>query len=192
MKSRAMIGVGLLCLALTACQRAPAPAASETTPLAEAEATPPQPPKPPRKPPVPPAPAADAGSPAEIAPTAAAPPPEIAKVEPPPAKAEPPPPRIPLKLKPENLIGLDQPTTTQLLGQPSERSEAPPATIWRYTGRSCQLEIYFYLDLKSQVMRALHYEVKTHEAAEPARSQCFADLLAQHEADPVPGASPPN
>ncbi|HXQ47284.1 MAG TPA: hypothetical protein VN806_11755 [Caulobacteraceae bacterium] len=140
------------------------------------------------------APAADAGSAAEIAPTAAAPT-EAAPAEAPPAeiaKAEPPSPRAPLKLKAENLIGLDQPSTSALLGEPSERSEAPPATIWRYTGRSCQLEIYFYLDLKSQVMRALHYEVKTHEAAEPARSQCFADLLAQHEADSVPGTSPPN
>ncbi|HLJ21926.1 MAG TPA: hypothetical protein VKU84_17095 [Stellaceae bacterium] len=89
------------------------------------------------------------------------------------------------------MIGLDQPSTEALLGKPSERKEAAPATIWRYTGRSCQLEIYFYLDLKSQVMRALHYEVKTNEA-EPARSQCFADLLAQHETDSVPGTGPPN
>jgi hypothetical protein len=187
MKSRAILGVGMLCAALVACQHAPAPTATEppSTPLAEAEATQPQPPKPPRKPPVPPAPATDAASPAEIAPSAA-PPEEIAKVEPTP-------PRSPLKLKAESLIGLDQPSTAALLGEPSERSEAAPATIWRYAaGRSCQLEIYFYLDLKSQVMRALHYEVKTNEAAEPARSQCFADLLAQHESNSVPGTSPSN
>lgn len=185
MKSRAMIGLSVLCLALVACQRAPRTAGPETqsVPLAEAEASTPQPPKPPRKPPVPPAPSTDAGAAAEIAPSAA--PTEI-------AKGEPPPPRAPLKLKAESLIGLDQPSTTALLGEPTERSEAAPATIWRYTSRSCQLEIYFYLDLKSQVMRALHYEVKTHEAAEPARSQCFADLLAQHETDSVPGPSPSN
>jgi hypothetical protein len=184
MKSRAMIGMGVLCLVLAACHREPAPAAEpQSVPLAEADTTP-QPPKPPRKPPVPPAPSADAASPAEIAPSAPAPP-EIAKVEPPPQRA-------PLKLKADNLIGLDQPSTTALLGEPTERSEAAPATIWRYTGRSCQLEIYFYLDLKSQVMRALHYEVKTHEAAEPARSQCFADLLAQHETDSAPGTNSPN
>jgi hypothetical protein len=186
MKSRAILGMGVLCVALAACHHAAPPAPEPpNTPLAEAEATPPQPPKPPRKPPVPPAPTADAGSPAEIAPSAA-PPEEIAKVEPPP-------PRSPLKLKADNLIGLDQPSTAALLGQPSERTEAAPATIWRYTARSCQLEIYFYLDLKSQVLRALHYEVKPHdEAAEPARSQCFADLLAKHEADPGSGSSPPN
>src|SRR5690242_12010193 len=112
MKSRAILGIGMLCV-LAACHQNAAPAASEppSTPLAEADANPPQPPKPPRKPPVPPAPSADAGSAAEISP-AAAPPEEIAKVEPPPARA-------PLKLKAENLIGLDQPSTTALLGAPS-------------------------------------------------------------------------
>ena len=185
MKSRAILGIGVLCVALAACHHSAGTAPDgQATPSTEAEALAPQPPKPPRKPPVPPAPASDAASPAEIAPTAA-PPEEIAKVEPTP-------PRGPLKLKAENLIGLDQPTTAALLGQPSERSEAAPATIWRYTGRSCQLEIYFYLDLKSQVMRALHYEVKTHEAAEPARNRCFADLVAEHEADPASSPSPPN
>jgi hypothetical protein len=166
MKSRAIMGVGVLCLALAACSRATAPPATSAetaaaTP-AQTEAAPPQPPRPPRKPPVPPAP------------------PETAKAE----AGEPEPP------KPESLIGLDQQATEALLGEPNERAEAAPATIWRYTGRSCQLEIYFYLDLKSQIMRALHYEVKTHEAAEPARSRCFADLVAEHEADPVSSSGP--
>lgn len=181
MRSRAIIGVGVLCLALAACHRggpAPASEAQDAAP-AESEAMTPQPPKPPRKPPVPPTPA-EAASPADVAPTAA--PTEVAKAEPIQRTAP----------KPESLIGLDQPATQALLGEPSERSEAPPATIWRYAGRSCQLEIYFYLDLKSQVMRALHYEVKTHEPAEPARSRCFADLLAEHEQDPAASPSPPN
>jgi len=181
MRSRAITGVGVLCIALAACDNPPAPGpldAQRAAP-AETEATAPQPPKPPRKPPVPPVPS-EAESPAEITP--AAPPTETAKAEPVQQPA----------LKPDSLIGLDQPATEALLGEPTERSEAAPATIWRYRGRSCQLEIYFHLDLKSQVMRALHYEVKTHEAAEPARSRCFADLVAEHEADPAPSPSPPD
>jgi len=186
MKSRAIVIMGMLCL-LAACEEAPPAApAPASTPVAEAEPNPPQPPKTPRKPPVPPAPSPEAETPPapEVAPPVA-PPEQVVKAEPPPAHA-------PLKLKPDNLIGLDQPSTTALLGAPAERSEAPPATIWRYTSPSCQLEIYFYLDLKSQVMRALHYEVKPYEAAEPARSQCFADLLAQHETNPSPSSGPPN
>jgi hypothetical protein len=181
MRRRAIAGVGVLCIALAACDYFAVPSSSggqRPTPP-ESEATTPQPPKPPRKPPVPPAPN-EAEAPAEIAP--AEPATETAKAEPT---------QRPV-LKPESLIGLDQPETAALLGPPSERSEAAPATIWRYTGRSCQLEIYFYLDLKSQVMRALHYEVRTHEAAEPARSRCFADLVAEHQADPAASPNPPN
>jgi hypothetical protein len=97
MKSRAMLGLGVLCLALAACHREPAPTATEpqSVPLAEADASTPQPPKPPRKPPVPPSPATDNGaapSPdvaaaSEIAPSAAPTPTEVAKAEPPPARA---------------------------------------------------------------------------------------------------------
>lgn len=133
----------------------------------------PPPPPPPRKPPVP------VAAPAQAPQT---PPEEIAK-----AVAEP----LPPVADPNDLIGLDQPQTEALLGLPSERSEAAPGRIWRYAGRNCELEIYFYLDLKSQVMRALHYEVKSHDPAEPTRDRCFADLVAKHEADVgAPSANP--
>jgi hypothetical protein len=98
---------------------------------------------------------------------------------------------LPPVADPKGLIGLDQPQTEALLGSPSERSEAAPGKIWRYAGRNCELEIYFYLDLKSQVMRALHYEVKSDDPAEPTRDRCFADLVAKHEAVVgPPGAYP--
>lgn len=95
---------------------------------------------------------------------------------------------------PEQLIGLDQNNTEALLGKPSERREAPPATIWRYLGQNCELEVYFYFDLQSRVMRALHYEVKSHDSTEPARNHCFAELVAEPprpEPDHPVGASPP-
>ncbi|HTZ79570.1 MAG TPA: hypothetical protein VMC10_16780 [Stellaceae bacterium] len=91
------------------------------------------------------------------------------------------------------LIGLDQPQTEALLGVPSERRQAPPATIWHYASPDCDLEVYFYLDLQSQVMRALHYEVRTHESADPAPNRCFAELVAEHQADAghSTGSNPP-
>lgn len=95
---------------------------------------------------------------------------------------------------PEQLIGLDQNNTEALLGKPSERREAPPATIWRYLGQNCELDVYFYFDLQSRVMRALHYEVKSHDSTEPARNHCFAELVAEPprpEPDHPVGASPP-
>jgi hypothetical protein len=163
MKSCGIIGALILCFALVACAKPTPPDATATqqpTPV-QAEIAPPPPPRPPRKPPVPQTPL------------------EVAKVEP----VDIPPPT------PEQLIGLNQPETQALLGDPDQRAEAAPATIWRYTGRNCEIEIYFYLDLKSQVMRALHYEVRSHDPPEPARNRCFADLIAEHKGDPDHPAS---
>src|SRR5579883_753204 len=61
----------------------------------------------------------------------------------------------------DRIIGLDQPHLAAMLGEPRTRAESPPATIWRYSAPGCDLDVYFYLDLQSQAMRALHYEVRS-------------------------------
>lgn len=58
------------------------------------------------------------------------------------------------------LVGLDQPAARRLLGTATEQSEAPPATIWRYRTATCELDLFFYLDLRSGKMRTLHYAFK--------------------------------
>lgn len=117
-----------------------------------------------------PAPAAQTAPPA---PATAARPPQTAIVEAPAAAPLPPAPR---------LVGLNQAQIRGLLGPPGGREDAAPATIWRYPGRNCELAIYFYFDLKSQVMRALHYEVDSHGANELTGERCFAELIAAHQA----------
>jgi hypothetical protein len=77
----------------------------------------------------------------------------------------------------DRLIGLDQPHVTDLLGDPRSRAESPPATIWRYAGRNCELDVYFYLDLQSQTMRALHYEVRSHDSPERSAQRCYGDVV---------------
>jgi hypothetical protein len=77
----------------------------------------------------------------------------------------------------DRLIGLDQPHVMDLLGDPRSRAESPPATIWRYAGRNCELDVYFYLDLQSQAMRALHYEVRSHDSPERSAQRCYGDVV---------------
>jgi hypothetical protein len=173
-----IIGAGLGLLALAGCSEPPPPA---PPPPLEAAAPiepppPPQPPPPPRKP-------APPGSVQAVEPST---PTETARIEPSQRESSSP-------GNPERLIGLDQPQTEALLGLPSERRQAAPATIWRYASRTCDLEVYFYLDLQSQVMRALHYEVRTHESADPAPNRCFAELVAEHQTDAShpTGSNPP-
>jgi hypothetical protein len=80
--------------------------------------------------------------------------------------------------RPSKLIGLDQPAAMQLFGSATEQSEAPPATVWRYRNASCELDLFFYLDLRSGKMRTLHYAFKG-DAADPAQQQvCLRSLVA--------------
>jgi hypothetical protein len=73
------------------------------------------------------------------------------------ATTPPPPPHPPSA---SQLIGLDQPAAKRLLGAATEQTEAPPATVWRYRSPICELELFFYLDLRSGKMRTLHYAFK--------------------------------
>jgi hypothetical protein len=75
------------------------------------------------------------------------------------------------------LIGLDQPGATRLFGPATERSEAPPATVWRYKSPSCELDLFFYLDLRSGRMRTLHYKFKGDGADTARRRDCLQSLL---------------
>ena len=80
----------------------------------------------------------------------------------------------------QDLLGLDQPTATRLLGAAVERSEEPPATIWRYKTANCELDLFFYLDMRSGRMRTLHYAFKGDTADAARQQNCLRDLAARH------------
>ena len=79
----------------------------------------------------------------------------------------------------EELIGLDQPAATRLFGTAAERSEEPPATIWRYKTANCELDLFFYLDLRSGRMRTLHYAFRGDATDSARRQNCLRDLAAR-------------
>ena len=58
------------------------------------------------------------------------------------------------------LIGLDETAATQLFGSAAEQTDAAPAKIWRYRSANCELDLTFYLDLRTGKMRALNYAFK--------------------------------
>jgi len=106
--------------------------------------------------------------------------PAIVATLPPPPQPVPPPDRF------ESLHGLDQGQTVALLGEPVQRTDAPPAILWRYQSRHCELDVYFYLDLETREMRVLHYEVRDQDAgAEPAQRQCYRELVTDRRGDPA-------
>jgi hypothetical protein len=76
------------------------------------------------------------------------------------------------------LIGLDQPAATRLFGPAAERSEEPPATVWRYKSGICELDLFFYLDLRSGRLRTLHYALKDGSNDAAQRQNCLRSLIA--------------
>jgi hypothetical protein len=76
------------------------------------------------------------------------------------------------------LIGLDQSGAVRLLGPATEKSDEPPATVWRYKTGSCELDLFFYLDLRSGTMRTLHYSFKGEGAEVARRQECWRSLIA--------------
>ena len=74
------------------------------------------------------------------------------------------------------LIGLDQPAATRLLGAAAEQFEHPPATVWRYKNAGCELDLFFYLDLRSNQMRTLHYALNADSGDPSRRQDCLESL----------------
>jgi len=80
---------------------------------------------------------------------------------------------------PATLVGLDKSQTVARLGRPTSVRSKPPATVWRYAGTRCAMEVFFYMDLQSQSFRALAYEVITPKPGEKARKACLAEINAR-------------
>jgi hypothetical protein len=80
------------------------------------------------------------------------------------------------------LVGLDQPEVTRVLGAATEQFERPPAMVWRYKNATCELDLFFYLDLRSNRMRTLHYAVKG-DGGDPARRQDCVESLRVARSD---------
>jgi hypothetical protein len=79
------------------------------------------------------------------------------------------------------LIGLDEPAAAHLLGEAAERIEQPPAKIWRYRSANCELDLYFYLDVRSGRMRTLHYAFKGDASDTGKRQSCLRELVAARD-----------
>lgn len=102
---------------------------------------------------------------------------------PPPAPAPPPLPVAPppLPVAPPRtgaLVGLDQRKATRLFGRAADKIEQPPATIWRYKTPTCELDLFFYLDLRSGRMRTLHYVFKGDVGGAAKRRDCLRAIMA--------------
>lgn len=75
---------------------------------------------------------------------------------------------------PKALIGKNQTEAEAVLGPPNVVQNAPPATIWQYRVNGCTLDLFFYMDIGSNSLKALAYDARFAEttANEDAIAQC--------------------
>jgi hypothetical protein len=106
--------------------------------------------------------------------------PKVAVPAPPQAKPKAPlppvPPARPTAIEPQVLVGLGEDDITQLLGEPREVRNDPPAMVWNYTVGDCKFDLFFYLDLKSQDFRALAYNFEPNTTSDEAKKACLAKI----------------
>lgn len=94
------------------------------------------------------------------------------------AKPKPPVPPPPPKpsMEPQSLVGLGEEDVTRMLGEPREVRNDPPAMVWNYAVNECRLDLFFYLDLKSQDFRALAYNFEPNTTSDGAKKACLARI----------------
>jgi len=129
--------------------------------LAACETTPPEPPP---SPVVPPSPAVAQPATPPAAPQKPSHPAPVAH-----------PPKGPAP-SPEELIGLDEAQVRELLGQPSAVNDDGLAHVLTYQARSCQLDVTFFMDMKSSDMKVLNYQWATPKKAKV----CYRQLRKAH------------
>ena len=106
--------------------------------------------------------------------TAAPPPPEYSI----PPESPQPPKKTPASVSPKTLVGKSEQQLVAFLGQPASVREEPPALVWQYVGRACQVDIFFYFDIKSQDFRSLAYKFYKDSGSTQRDAECLGFLQA--------------
>lgn len=75
-----------------------------------------------------------------------------------------------------SLVGRGEEDITQILGEPREVRNDPPAMVWNYVVAGCTFDLFFYLDLKSQDFRALAYNFEPSVNTDEAKRACLAKI----------------
>ena len=79
-----------------------------------------------------------------------------------------------------DLLGLDQQHTRELLGPAAQTNSQSPATVWHYKGDRCELDLSFYMEMRSGQMRTLHYNFKGEADSPEQRQACLRSIIEEN------------
>jgi hypothetical protein len=99
----------------------------------------------------------------------------------PPEPAASPPEQTALAVPPTTeLLGLDPQHTRELLGPAAQTRNQSPATVWHYKSGRCELDLSFYMEMKSGQMRALHYDFRGGADSPEQRQACLRSIIEEN------------
>jgi hypothetical protein len=101
---------------------------------------------------------------------------KVAALPPAPRPPDRPAPPVEPPLDPQSLKGLDQEQALGLFGRPNEIIDAAPATVWRYRGKGCRLDLFFFMDIGTRSFRALTYEFQPGDQSVTVQRACLNRL----------------
>jgi hypothetical protein len=78
------------------------------------------------------------------------------------------------------LLGLDPQHTKELLGPATQTRNRSPATVWHYKTERCELDLSFYMEMKSGQMRTLHYDFKGGADSPEQRQACLRSIIEEN------------
>jgi len=78
------------------------------------------------------------------------------------------------------LLGLDPQHTKELLGPATQTRSRSPATVWHYKTGRCELDLSFYMEMKSGQMRTLHYDFKGEADSPEQRQACLRSIIEEN------------
>jgi hypothetical protein len=84
-----------------------------------------------------------------------------------------------------DLVGLDEQRAAQLLGPAAATDARSPATVWHYKSSRCELDLAFYMEMRSGRMRTLHYDFKRGAETPEQRRACLKAIIEEnHKGEP--------
>ena len=93
---------------------------------------------------------------------------------------------VPKPMAADQIVGLAQVQVEEIIGKPDAVRDEPPATVWVYQGSGCTLDVYFYLDIKSNKLTALSYRAGSVGQSEDelAAQSCLGQIRMEKSAKP--------
>jgi len=79
-----------------------------------------------------------------------------------------------------DLLGLDPQHTRELLGPAAQTNTQSPATVWHYKSGRCELDLSFYMEMRSGQMRTLHYNFKGDADSPEQRQACLRSIIEEN------------